>query len=95
MGKIFISYRRVDSDFATGRIDDRLRNHFGPDAIFMDVVSISYGDDFRTRIHEIIGQSAVLLAVIGKKWLDVRDKQNCRRIDDPHDVGQFRELRHE
>ena len=43
--KIFLSYRRQDSAGVAGRIYDRLRAHFGDDALFMDVDSIPFGLD--------------------------------------------------
>ncbi|MEJ2759728.1 MAG: hypothetical protein P8046_14710 [Anaerolineales bacterium] len=36
-GRIFISYRRADSQYATDRIYDRLSAHFGADNVFMDI----------------------------------------------------------
>ena len=50
MPKIFLSYRRQDSVGVAGRIYDRLRAHFGDDAIFMDIDSIPFGVDFREHI---------------------------------------------
>ena len=44
-GRIFISYRRIDTSYAAGRIYDRLGAHFGEDAIFMDVDTIEGGLD--------------------------------------------------
>lgn len=49
MPKIFISYRRVDSEDVAGRIYDRLVQHFGHDAIFKDVDDIPFGVDFRRQ----------------------------------------------
>src|SRR5438132_940623 len=40
---IFISYRRADSMDATGRIHDRLTEHFGRESIFIDVDTIPRG----------------------------------------------------
>jgi len=45
-GRIFISYRRIDSEAWAGRIYDRLAPHFGDGAIFMDVDDIPAGVDF-------------------------------------------------
>src|SRR5215469_7635093 len=65
MTKIFLSYRRGDSAGVAGRIYDRLRAHFGDDAIFMDIDSLPFGHDFREHIHSAVSHCAVLLAVIG------------------------------
>lgn len=85
MGKIFISYRRDDSADVTGRIFDRLTSYFGRSAVFMDVDNIPPGVDFRSHVQDVIGQSTVLLAIIGKNWCDCRDPSGRRRLEDPND----------
>jgi ATP-dependent Clp protease ATP-binding subunit ClpB len=84
-GKIFISYRRDDSAGHAGRVHDRLEGEFGRDLLFMDVDSISLGADFVKVLREAVAQCAVLLAVIGPNWLDVRDERGNHRLDDPND----------
>lgn len=66
---IFISYRRSDSNDVTGRIYDRLQDHFGHDVVFKDVESIPFGDDFRTHLRRTVGQCQVVVAIIGPTWL--------------------------
>lgn len=82
---IFISYRRSDSNDVTGRIYDRLSNHFGRDIVFKDVDSIPSGVDFRTYLNQGAGNCRVLIAVIGSTWLTVSDAHGKRRLDDPDD----------
>ena len=53
-GSIFICYRREDSGDVTGRIYDRLVDHFGPESVFMDVEAIRLGYDFRSEIDQTI-----------------------------------------
>jgi hypothetical protein len=83
MPKIFLSYRRQDSIGVAGRIYDRLRAHFGDDAIFMDIAAIPFGLDFREHIRSAVDQCDILLAVIGPHW--AREAGAARRIDDPRD----------
>jgi sulfatase modifying factor 1 len=83
MSKIFLSYRRQDTAGITGRIYDRLRAHFGNDAVFMDIDSTPFGVDFREHIDEAVGQCDVVLVVIGTRWAGEIDAH--RRIDDPRD----------
>jgi formylglycine-generating enzyme required for sulfatase activity len=83
MAKIFLSYRRQDSAGIAGRIYDRLRAHFGNDAVFMDIDSIPFGVDFREHIDAAVGQCDVFLAVIGMKWTGETDRH--RRLDEPRD----------
>jgi TPR repeat protein len=82
-GSIFICYRREDSADVTGRIYDRLVDHFGPKRVFMDVVAIPYGYDFRSYIDQTIKVCSIVIVVIGDKWLAEVDGK--RRIDDEDD----------
>lgn len=85
MRAIFISYRRDDSEGQTGRLYDDLIMHFGEESVFMDVTGIEPGRDFRRAIDEQVSTCGVLLAVIGKNWLDAKDESGRRRLDDPLD----------
>jgi tetratricopeptide (TPR) repeat protein len=69
MPKIVISYRRADSGVITGRIRDRLAQHYGDDCIFMDIDNIPFGMDFRRNIADALSKNDLLLAVIGPDWL--------------------------
>jgi hypothetical protein len=83
MSKIFVSYRRQDSAAIVGRMYDRLRAHFGTDAVFMDIESILGGEDFTKRIESALDQCDLVVAVIGPRWAG--DEEAHRRIDDPKD----------
>jgi hypothetical protein len=83
--KVFISYRREDSAGHAGRVHDRLEREFGHDLLFMDVDSIPLGANFIKVLRDEVGKCDVLLAVIGHHWLDARDKNGERRLDDPND----------
>ncbi|MEO0518586.1 MAG: SUMF1/EgtB/PvdO family nonheme iron enzyme [Cyanobacteria bacterium P01_A01_bin.116] len=85
MSRIFISYRRSDAAAEAGRIYDYLEGRFGRKAIFKDVDTIDAGDDFRARLNDAVGQCQILLAVIGKSWLQVTDEAGRRRLDNPAD----------
>ena len=69
MPKIFLSYRRQDSAGVAGRIFDRLRAHFGDNAVVMDVDTIPFGVNFQEYLNAEVARCDVLLAVIGPKWL--------------------------
>jgi len=85
MSKIFISYRRDDSADVTGRIGDRLRDHFGDENVFTDVDDIPLGVDFRKHLDDAVRQCDVLLAVIGRTWSSVADEAGNQRLIDPTD----------
>ena len=83
--RIFVSYRREDAAYPAGWLFDRLVDHFGEGRVFRDVDSIELGDDFVERIMSAVGSCAVLLTVIGARWLTVTGKAGQRRLDDPED----------
>ena len=85
MNGIFISYRRDDAAGHAGRLFDRLVARFGKGAVFMDVEGIEAGVDFVETIEKAVGGCDVLLAVIGRGWLDSRDSEGKRRLDDDQD----------
>jgi hypothetical protein len=47
----------------------------------MDVLNTPKGSDFRKVIEDNLISCAVLIAVIGKKWLSVEDRHGKRRLD--------------
>jgi hypothetical protein len=85
MSAIFISYRREDAEGQAGRLFDDLAMHFGEGSVFMDVVGIEPGRDFRLAIDEHVASCGVLLAVIGKIWLDAKDESGRLRLEDSMD----------
>jgi hypothetical protein len=85
MRAIFISYRREDAEGQAGRLFDDLTAHFGEEAVFMDVAGIAPGRDFRRVIDEHVASCGVLLAVIGKGWIDATNETGMRRLEDPAD----------
>jgi hypothetical protein len=84
-GRIFISYRREDTDFPAGWLYERLAGHFGGDQILKDVYSVQLGDDVVEVITTAVGSCDVLLAMIGDRWLTITDTNGRRRLDDPDD----------
>ena len=91
--KIFISYRREESEDITARIHDRLIARFGKENVFLDIDNIPLGVDFWEHIDRAVRQCDVLLAVVGEQWLGVRyregPRQGQRRLDDEGDYVRF------
>ena len=83
--KVFISYRRKDSQYIADRIYDWLVPEFGPDNVFKDVDAIPLGRDFRRILQDAVARCDVLLVVIGPRWLGETDAAGRRRVDDPGD----------
>jgi hypothetical protein len=84
-GKIFINYRRGDDPGFSGRVFDRLQEAFSPDQLFMDVDNIAPGLDFARVLDEQVAKCDVLLAIIGRGWIDAADPTGVRRLDNPED----------
>ena len=85
MSRIFISYRRSDTEIAAGRLAKDLRARFGDAAIFRDKESIDAGADWVEAIHGAIGRQGLVLVLIGERWLQGAS-HGSRRIDDPADT---------
>lgn len=67
--RIFLNYRWLDHDIATGRIYDRLIRDFPKDCIFYDHESVDYGDNIPNRIAAGLANCNILLVIIGNNWL--------------------------
>jgi|GEM_PF-2125357 len=84
-GKIFLSYRRSDARADARSIYQRLQRDFGTRRLFIDIDTIEKGHDFRIALDEALTSTSVMLVLVGKDWLDTRDDQGRRRLDDPSD----------
>jgi len=85
MDKIFISYRREDSEGFARSLFQSLVGHFGKDHVFMDVDSIGLGMDFVEAIDKSLADCGALLVLIGKDWAHCTDSDGKRRLDQPDD----------
>lgn len=85
MGRIFINYRRGDEPGFAGRLFDRLEQAFTVDRLFMDVDHIGPGQDFVRVLEDEVGKCDVLLAIIGKGWIEARDDNGHQRLESPSD----------
>ena len=71
--QIFISYRRDDTAGYARAINDELARCFGAERVFIDVDDINAGQPFSEIIQRSVDDSAVLLALIGKRWRGERE----------------------
>jgi len=83
--RIFISYRREDSELAASRLAEDLRRHFAPAQVFQDFASIDPGADFVDAVQRGLDTCVAVVVVIGSKWLNVVDRKGRRRLDVPDD----------
>jgi tetratricopeptide (TPR) repeat protein len=87
--KLFINYRRDDTDDFAGRLYERLISEFGTDNIFKDVDSIRPGQNWRAVLQESVGSCDVVLALIGKHWCACADAKGQRRLMSEDDWVRF------
>lgn len=67
---LFVSYRRRDSQGATGRLYDGLVRAFGAQSVFRDVAALVPGVEFDRAIAQALANCVVQLVVIGPRWVD-------------------------
>jgi hypothetical protein len=84
MARLFLSYRRSDTGAYADRLAQRLAS-FQFEAVFQDRQDIELGDNYADRIRSSLSQCSAVLVLIGKNWIDARDAEGRRRLDDPAD----------
>jgi hypothetical protein len=83
---IFISYRRADSAGTTGRLCDWLLQTFGAANVFLDVDKMPAGVVIEKHLYQQVTNCDIFLCVIGPNWLDAKDDDGRRRLDQPDDA---------
>jgi hypothetical protein len=83
--EFFISYRREQSAWPGRILCGELTKRYGESSVFMDTDSIDAGQRWPHQIENAIKRSSVFLALIGPGWLDIRDAEGRRRLEDPLD----------
>jgi tetratricopeptide (TPR) repeat protein len=84
MSAIFLCYRRDDAAGYVHALRDRLVARFGHEQIFMDIDSIEPGLDFVEVIQSSVASCDILIALIGKRWLQserLRDSRDFVRLE--------------
>ena len=85
LGKIFISYRRSDTQGYAGRLSDSLESYFGDNRVFRDIDDIKGGSEFAKDIEKQMSSADAVIVLIGPNWLTISNDDGKRRIDDPDD----------
>lgn len=86
MPRIFISYRRADSQDMTQRIYEHLAPHFGADNIFIDREHIPGGANFLKTIFGEIAQCEIMLVIMGPVWATLKSDAGIVRLFEDGDV---------
>lgn len=85
VSKIFLSYRRSDSQDVAGRIFDHLVAKYTRDSVFKDTDNIPLGVSYPTYLREKLQKAKVVFVIIGPNWVNATGKGGKRRLDDPAD----------
>ena len=51
----------------------------------MDVDTIALGRDFRETVRHRLASSEIMLALVGRDWVAIKDASGRKRLDDPDD----------
>jgi carbon monoxide dehydrogenase subunit G len=83
--RIFLCYRRDDTEgFARG-IYERLASKYGNEQVFRDIDSTPAGVKFSAWIESRVGECSVMIVLIGPSWSSAKDDTGQRRLDLPKD----------
>jgi hypothetical protein len=85
MAGVFVNYRSIDQPLGAAGIHSALASRFGLENVFRDCVSLDAGVDYRSGIWEALDAAAVLVVVMGPRWLSLRDESGSRLIDRERD----------
>src|SRR5262245_45374956 len=69
--RIFLSYRRADTQEIAGRLYQRLSRQFGATNVFLDQEDIQHGQRWFDELVREIDKADVVLALIGANWIDI------------------------
>ena len=84
--KVFLSYRRADSQISAGRMAQFLDAIPAVDAVFLDVDGIAPGENFETKIQETLAQVSHVFLLIGTQWAGPIGASGRARIFDDNDM---------
>jgi hypothetical protein len=80
---VFITYRSHDASPTAFTLYREITHRFGRNVVFRDSDSLPAGVDFAPRLLDDLRGCAVLLAVVGPRWLE--ENGDGRLIDSPDD----------
>ncbi|MCP4408204.1 MAG: TIR domain-containing protein, partial [Gammaproteobacteria bacterium] len=78
---IFVSYRIADTLPIADRLAAELQRTFGAGSVFFDRRTIEPGDTWDSDIETAVKGAAVVLVLIGRKWLTEQNEYGRRRLD--------------
>lgn len=83
--RIFVNYRRSDSQHAALALAEALRWAFVDGEVFFDRSSLLGAQPWPERLNRAVRDARLVIPVIGDRWLKAVDEYGRRRIDHPDD----------
>lgn len=90
--RVFINYRREDTEAAANWLHELLSSQLGQDNVFIDTDDIPAGIDFEAFLGSQIDRCDVFLVMIGRGWAAAPDDKGNRRLMQERDFVR-REIR--
>lgn len=90
--KLFLSYRRADSQVTAGRMAQFLDGIPAVDEVFLDVDGIAPGENFERKIQDTLAQVSHAFVLIGPQWAGPVGASGKTRLFDDEDMVR-REVR--
>lgn len=84
--KVFLSYRRADSQATAGRMAQFLDAIPDVEAAFLDVDGISPGENFEKKIQATLAQVSHVFVLIGPQWAGPTGATGATRLFDDDDM---------
>lgn len=81
-GKLFLNYRRDDNSTVTHAIAQSLMLEYQTENVFFDRQKIRPGRLFPKDIDKSLDECAILIVIIGKKWLDLLNQRSTFDVED-------------
>ena len=83
--KIFLCYRREDTQWFARSVYQSLASKYGREQVFRDIDSTPAGVRFSTWIESRVGQCDVMVVLIGHAWSSAAHHSGQRRLESPKD----------
>lgn len=84
--KVFLSYRRADSQVTAGRMAQFLDSIPVIDEVFLDVDGIEVGENFEQKIQLTLAKATHVFLLIGPQWIGPTDIPGQPRIFETDDM---------
>ncbi len=83
---ILIVHRRDDSESAAGRLLDGLSTAMPDTIVLSNLEAFATRPDKSKALAKVLAQTSVMVVVIGRSWLTLRDTEERPRLDAPDDI---------